>query len=44
MVLDYDVVVIGAGIAGAGVAAELGSDLRIVLLEQEAFPGVHATG
>lgn len=39
-----DVVVVGAGIAGAGVAAELSSDRRVVLLEQEAQPGMHATG
>jgi D-arginine dehydrogenase len=41
---DCDVVVIGAGIAGAGVAAELSSDLKVVVLEREAHPGVHATG
>ncbi|CAN7614859.1 FAD-binding oxidoreductase [Phenylobacterium sp. LjRoot164] len=39
-----DVVVVGAGIAGAGVAAELSGDLKVVLLEQEAQPGMHATG
>lgn len=42
--LECDVVVIGAGIAGAGVAAELSSDRRVVLLEQEEHPGYHATG
>lgn len=41
---DCDVVVIGAGIAGAGVAAELSADRKVVLLEQEAHPGMHATG
>lgn len=41
---DCDVVVIGAGIAGAGVAAELSSDRKVVLLEQEPHPGMHATG
>lgn len=40
----YDVIVIGAGIAGAGVAAELGAGVRAVLLEQEAQPGYHSTG
>lgn len=42
--MDFDIVVIGAGIAGVGVAAELAHDHRIVLLEQEAQPGMHATG
>ena len=41
---ETDVIVIGAGIAGAGVAAELSADHRVVLLEQEDHPGIHATG
>lgn len=40
----FDVVVVGAGIAGAGVAAELSTDRRVLLLEQEFRPGMHATG
>jgi D-arginine dehydrogenase len=41
----FDVAVIGAGIAGASVAAELaGSGARVVLLEREAQPGYHTTG
>lgn len=44
MMVECDVVVIGGGIAGAGVAAELARDRRVVVLEQEAQPGVHATG
>ena len=40
----FDVIVVGAGIAGAGIAAELGDGTRAVLLEQEAGPGHHATG
>ncbi len=44
MIVDCDVVVIGGGIAGAGVAAELSRDRRVVVLEQEAQPGFHATG
>lgn len=40
----FDVIVIGAGIAGAGAAAELGPGLRVALLEQEAQPGYHTTG
>ena len=39
-----DVVVIGAGIAGASVAAELAASRRVVLLEREAQPGYHTTG
>lgn len=40
----YDVAVIGAGIAGASVAAELAPHSRVVLLEQESQPGYHTTG
>ena len=39
-----DVVVIGAGIAGASVAAELAARLNVVLVEMEALPGYHTTG
>lgn len=39
-----DVVVIGAGMAGASVAYELAADLRVLLLEAESQPGYHATG
>ena len=41
---DFDVVIVGAGIAGASLAAELGSTVRVLLLEAEAQPGYHATG
>lgn len=41
---DFDVIVIGGGIAGFGVAASLGDGVRTLLLEKEQFPGVHATG
>jgi D-arginine dehydrogenase len=40
----YDVGVIGAGIAGAALAAELSCTHRVILLEQEDQPGYHATG
>lgn len=40
----FDIVVIGAGIAGAGLAAELRAGLRVAVLEQEAQPGYHSTG
>lgn len=43
-VSSLDVLVIGAGIAGASVAARLAQDRRVVLLEREDYPGYHATG
>jgi D-arginine dehydrogenase len=39
-----DVLVIGAGIAGASAAYELAPYARIVLLERESQPGYHSTG
>lgn len=39
-----DIVVIGAGIAGASVAAHLAETRRVVLLEREDRPGYHSTG
>lgn len=45
---QFDVVIIGAGIAGASLAyrltAESPSPMRVLLLEREAQPGYHATG
>jgi D-arginine dehydrogenase len=40
----YDVVIVGAGIAGAGLAAELAPHASVLLLEAEDQPGHHATG
>ena len=40
---EFDVVIAGAGIAGASLAWRLGG-LRVLLLEREAQPGLHATG
>ena len=40
----YDIVVIGAGIAGASVAAELAASARVLLCEMEDRPGYHTTG
>lgn len=40
----YDCVVIGAGIAGASIAAELAKALKVLLLERESQPGYHTTG
>ncbi|HEY0113990.1 MAG TPA: FAD-dependent oxidoreductase [Allosphingosinicella sp.] len=40
---DFDVVVVGAGIAGASVASRL-AGLSVAVLEQESQPGYHSTG
>jgi D-arginine dehydrogenase len=40
----FDIVVIGAGMAGASVACALAAERRVLLLEAEARPGYHATG
>ena len=39
-----DVIVIGAGIAGATAAAQIAADHRVALLEAEDQPGYHTTG
>lgn len=39
-----DVIVIGAGMAGASVADALSRDCTVVLLERESHPGYHTTG
>ncbi len=41
---DFDVVIVGAGIAGAGLASSIGRDRRVLLIEAEAMPGYHSTG
>lgn len=43
-VMRYDVVVIGAGIAGATTAAALAADRRVGLIEAEEHAGYHTTG
>lgn len=43
-VISCDILVIGAGIAGASVAAELSDRTNVVLLERETQPGYHTTG
>ncbi|MGA9795936.1 MAG: FAD-binding oxidoreductase [Rhizomicrobium sp.] len=40
----FDIAVIGAGIAGASVAAELARTHRVIVLERESIPGYHSTG
>jgi D-arginine dehydrogenase len=42
--LTADFVIVGAGMAGASLAAELAPHARVVLLEAEDRPGYHATG
>lgn len=41
---QFDFLIVGAGIAGAGIALELAGNARVALLEREAFPGYHTTG
>lgn len=40
----FDVAVIGAGMAGASIAAELAPHARVLLAEAESQPGYHTTG
>lgn len=40
----FDIAIIGAGIAGASLAAALAPQMRVLLLEAEDRPGYHATG
>ena len=44
MSLQADFVVVGAGIAGASLAAEIAPHGSVVVLEAEAQPGYHSTG
>ena len=41
---DFDVAIVGAGMAGASLACALAGELRVLLLEQETQPGYHSTG
>jgi D-arginine dehydrogenase len=41
---SYDVVILGAGIAGASLAAMLADERKVVIIELEDHPGRHATG
>jgi len=40
----FDILIIGAGIAGASAAAELARTHRVAILEREEFAGYHSTG
>ena len=44
MIFDNDIVVIGAGMAGASIAAHLAEHASVRLLEMEPKPGYHSTG
>ncbi len=43
-IIDSDVIVIGAGMAGASVAYFLAPYARVLVLEREAYAGMHSTG
>ena len=40
----FDIAIVGAGMAGASLAAELAPRARVLVLEAEDRPGYHATG
>jgi D-arginine dehydrogenase len=42
--VQFDIVIVGAGIAGASLAWQLAPHARVALLEMEEQPGYHATG
>ena len=42
--IEGDIAIIGAGIAGASLAAAIGDAARVILIEAESHPGYHATG
>ena len=44
MTQHYDIAIVGAGMAGASLAAELAPHARVVVLEAEDRPGYHTTG
>lgn len=41
---EFDVIVVGAGIAGAAIAYFLAGQARVLMLERESQPGYHSTG
>ena len=41
---QYDAVIVGAGMAGASLGAELAGHMSVLVVEAEEQPGYHATG
>lgn len=41
---DFDIAIVGAGIAGASLAAEVSAQKSVLLIEAESHPGYHSTG
>jgi D-arginine dehydrogenase len=41
---ETDIAIIGGGMAGASLAAEIGADARVLMIEGESQPGYHSTG
>ncbi len=44
MTVWTDIIIIGAGMAGTSIAAQLAGHRHVVVLEQESQPGYHSTG
>lgn len=44
MTLDAEILVVGAGMAGASLAAEVAGQASVLMIEAEAHPGYHSTG
>ena len=42
--MNFDFVIVGAGIAGATLAARLAAHGSVLVLERETMPGLHSTG
>lgn len=42
--MSFDIAIVGAGMAGASLAAEIGDRARVLLIEAESAAGYHATG
>ena len=41
---EFDVVIVGGGMAGASLAWSLAPQRRVLVLERESQPGYHSTG
>jgi D-arginine dehydrogenase len=41
---DWDIMIVGGGIAGASLGAEIAAKRRTLIIEAEEFCGFHATG